>query len=580
MAAGLRPRLRLDVPEDGTPILADGTYPENLARWDQSAPEPAAAPSAVPTGLRPQVALDVPGGGPVAFAPGATVPPVLTNPPPDTEPAPEDDLTPPPVPPPAEAEPPPAAPPPGAAAPGAVKVETERTVLSPESKAALERGQQLSGQQGAQVDKLATAQKAKTQVELEHEQGNNRVDSLTAQYQARVAEEAAIKEELAQARFREADERARQKIEAAQKGVDAANANAQKSAWADESTGYKILQVLLTYSSIKSSYTLGEDPNDSPFMRMTREAVDRDKEKKLMAVRASKEFLEAARKGPEEARQFLFDARADIEAGTARQLQITLKKAEAFKASRKLDPKLLEANIAAANAEADAKVLETQQGLVQRDLQRGALLDKKVTTTAAPLTAAQMKAAGGGGHPLFDLDGNQVGVTPNLKLSNDAAEKRAGALDSKRIGEQLAAHIREYGMEVLPGGGKSDRDAIVRDLVSALVKARSGTAASDKERKELTSTVMPSLVNQVLKSRGDIAGSVEKFVAREVGRYHNFIESSAADPKQARALLRQDQPAGGGAAAEKIQAAIVKAAKAGDTAAVADLRARLRALGN
>lgn len=473
----------------------------------------------------------------------------VTPPPPPAPAPPPAAAEPPPAAPPAQAvEPtptPPAAPPPAAPAiPTAVKTETERTVLSPESKAALEHGTKLSTEQTAQADKLASAQKAKTASDLRLEQDLAKIDADRAAADQKVVDAAAVRQDQERARFQASHEKFLQRREAAEQRVAAAHAAAQQDYYADKSTGYKILQGLLTFSSIKSSLTLGQDPNDSPFMRMARETLERDKERKMAEVRASKEYVDALRRGDEEARQFLLDARADIEAGTAQQLKITLAKAEALKASRKVDPKLLETNIAAAIAEQDAKVLETQQAWVQRDLARSALGDRKVTTTTAPMTAAQMKAAGGagGGHPLFDLKGNQVGVTQNLKLSNDAAEKRAGALDSQRLGAQLAAHIREYGPEVLPGGGKAERDSLVRDLVSALVRARSGTAASDKERAQLTTVVMPSLINQLTGSNEKSAKSVEAFVAREINRYHDFVESSSDDPKQARALLRSDQP--------------------------------------
>jgi hypothetical protein len=391
-----------------------------------------------------------------------------------------------------------------------VKTETERTVLSPESRAALERGTQLSTQQAAQVEKAATAQKAQTSAQAELERDNNRVDSLTAQYQARVAEEAAIREELAQARFREANEKAQQKIEAAQKRVDAANANAQKGYFADQSTGYKIIQALLTYSSVRSSLALGQDPNDSPFMRATRDAVERDKERKMMEVRASKEFLEAARRGPEEARQFLQDARADIEAGTARQLQITLKKAEALKASRKLDPKILETNIAAANAEADAKVLQAQQGLVDQELRRGALGNRKVTTTAAPLTAAQMKASQPDNRLLVRWNGRDYS-TRNL-TDGTQLRKKAGATNSlvQQL-DKLEGLIKQYDATPLTyGEGRAKIEAAIGRLTGGIKESKE-LGALDKGVQTLVASMISdptSLKAWLLKGgqKGSLAG--------------------------------------------------------------------------
>jgi hypothetical protein len=446
MAAGLRPRPRLDLPTDGmAPIFADGTtVPPVLA---DAPPEP--VPTALPAGLRPQVALDLPVRGPAPapiVAPGSTAPAFLTEPP--TESSPDNETTPPPVSPePTQPTQPPAS---AAGVPSAVKTETEQVVLSPQQKAALARGERLSTQQDAQADKLAEAKKTQTGAQAALEHDTNRLDSLIKQDQALVQEQNAIRQQLAQADYRERDERARQRQEAAQKRVDDAHANAQKDYWADKSTAYKILQGLLTFSSIKSSLALGQDPNDSPFMRMTREAVERDKEKKMLEVRASKEFLEAARRGPEEARQFLLDARADIDAGTARQLQITLAKGEALKASRKVDANVLQANIAAANAEQEAKLLESRQQMVDRDLQRGAPSNRKVTTTQVPLTAEQMKAAreATGQDPREVRDpktGQTIGLAPTPKEGQDSRTSYETLLAFRDVKERIAKFVADNG---------------------------------------------------------------------------------------------------------------------------------------
>jgi len=78
---------------------------------------------------------------------------------------------------------------------------------------------------------------------------------------------------------------------------------------------------------------------------------------------------------------------------------------------------------------------------------------------------------------------------------------------------------------------------------------------------------------------------VEQFVGREVDRYNNYVESSATDPKQARALLAGSQPASpaadpfAGYSVTQLKNALAKAGKAGNQAAVANLRKAIAAKG-
>jgi hypothetical protein len=190
----------------------------------------------------------------------------------------------------------------------------------------------------------------------------------------------------------------------------------------------------------------------------------------------------------------------------------------------------------------------------------------------------QGAAAGGGKFPIFDLEGKQVGATDQQALANDAAAKRAGTLDSRRLGAELSAHVKKYGMEVLPGGAKPERDALVRDLISALVKARSGTAASDKEREALQTTVMPGLINQALSSRGNIAKVIDNFVSREVNRYADFAESSTKNPSAARAAMGGGQPPAAQDPKAEYKALIEKAKAAGDKATVEALTKEMNGL--
>ena len=452
-----------------------------------------------------------------------------------------------------------------------MKTETERTVLSPESKAALERGQQLSGKQATQTDQLATAQKAKADAEAEQQRAANQADSIRADEERKAVEAAKFQHEQAQARFVEANERALQKIDRAEKAVDLANAQAGQDYWADKSTGFKIIQALLTASSIKDSNTLGQDPSNSPFMQMTREAVARDKDKKLAAVRASKEFLEAARKGPEEARQFLLDAKADIDASTNRQLLITLKKAEAVKASKKLDPKLVQTYLDAAHAEIDANRLENQQTLTARDLQRGALLDRKQTVTALPGEKPKAPA-------LVRWQGTDYNVGDEVtarKLQDrvGATETLNGQLD------KLAALLEEGASPLTTGERRSKIDTQIA-ILTGNIKESKQLGALDRGVQTLVGSMVndpTSIKNWLFKggAKGALASiqAIKEEARSSIDNGLSAIPTTGFKPRQ--------EPAGNRFAnvtAAQLEKVILKATKAGDTKALGDARAALAAL--
>lgn len=520
--------------------------------------------------------MNLAAGAPVTPAPPPTVAPPIARPPVAVDDAP---AVPPPVAPPPSAVP--AAPPPGPAQ--TLKVETERTVLSPESKAAMAAGAAASQDQAAAAGQLSEATKAKAEAETAGQRDEGRLSAMQADLEAKEAAYADTQHQLAQARHQEALARADARIQEAQRRVDADFEASQKDYWADKSTGFKIIAALLAGSSMRDSRTLGEDPQNNFVMTSIREVVANDKAKKLAQYTKSREFLAEAKKGPEEAQRALADARADIDAAYNRQLQITAKKAEALKASRKVDPARLQANLDTLRAQADVDLANTKQEIVTRDLARSARLDRKVSTTQAPATG---RGKGGEGHPLFDLDGQLVGYTDNLKLSNEASEKRAGALEVRRLSPILADHIRKHGAILNPltqAAEAGQRQALENDLISGLVRARSGTAASDKERANLKTTLLPDFGKRLLSSREDTAKVVGDFVDREVNRYADYVESSARDPKAARALLRgrAQAPADpyAGVSVADLRRALAAAGKAKDAEGVADLRAALKAKG-
>lgn len=431
---------------------------------DPSAPAPAPAvpqPPLAPTGPDPFTVVEAPpppvpaAPSPADWARTQAARQVNQAPPPPEAP-------PPPIP---DGAPPGAtAAPPVALPPSNVESSTrgyEQTVLSPESKAAMAAGRQASQEQGAAAEQTAAAAKGKGAAEARLQNEQTRIEQQQASIEAHQLEMAETQRQLAQARHEEALARADAKIAEAQKRVDADFAATQKSYWADKSTGFKIISALLEGAATKDAAILGQDPANNIVTRKVAEAVAGDKAKKLAQYKRSQDFLAEAKKGPEAARQALLDAREEIDASTARQLQITLKKAEAAKASKKLDPARLQANIDAINAAADADLAQTRQDIAGREIARTAVTNAKVSrsTTTAPA------AKPGTDLYVYGRDGQPIAVAKTPKQAEKANEANDSFMKLDGLMSALQESYRTNGKAYNPFSQKySDQHALQAEV--------------------------------------------------------------------------------------------------------------------
>jgi hypothetical protein len=493
-------------------------------------------------------------------------PPLVQPPPPEAPAGPT-------VPSPSQAAQAAAAPPSAGPEASTSKREVEQTVLSPESKAAMAQGRALSQRQGVDAATATAAAKVKNASDLALQRDTGRLEAQQADLEAKQAEYAETQHQLAQARHDQVVAKAEQRISDAQKRVDADFETSQKSYWADKSTGFKIIATLLEGASIRDSRILGEDPNNNPVIGTIREAVNADKAKKLAQYQKSKDYLAEVKKGPEQARQALLDARADIDAATARQLQITTKKAEALKTSRKVDPARLQALLDATNADAQAKLDETKQGLVDRELVRVAPTNRKVTTITAPgeKRGTDTLVYGEGGQPVARAR------TPKEAEAANKATKNFRQLDG--LLSALEDSYRKSGKAYLPGTAAYDEQKTLKaqaDIAYKNVAELGALSGSDN-----------ALIGNAIGGAWTGAQGASKIrAARDaMTRGHAAALDSLGLPgKQLAEKLRT--PAGAGVSdsgapitVARLKQALVNAARAGNSAAVAEIRKQIAAAG-
>ena len=448
--------------------------------------------------------------------------PPLADPPADVDPAPfqppPDQVAPPPEPPAAAPAPPPA---PVATGPQTVKTETQQLVLSPESKAALAEGRQLSAQQATQAERLAAAQTTQGEAKAQQEHDLNRLDALNKQYAAKLAEEAALREELAQAQHREEDLKAQEQLAAAKKDEEQKFQATQKSAWADKSVGYRIVMGLLTGAAMQDASILGQDPNDNVVLQTIRGQVARENEHRMAEYRRSKEFLAEAKLGPERARQALLNKRADIAARTEANLQFTLKRGEALAASRKVDPKVLQANLAAARAESDARLLATKQELVDRNLERGKLTNRTVTSTAVPTPVTKPA--------LVRWQGKDYNVGDEVEARK--LREKAGATETLMQGlDKLGALVQEGASPLTIGTRRSQIETEIALLTGDLKESKQ-LGALDAGVQKLVGAIIndpTKLRNWLLK--GGSKGALASIHAAKDAAGRSIDNSLAANP--------------------------------------------------
>jgi hypothetical protein len=489
------------------------------------------------------------------------------------------ELAPPPDAPPAAAP----APPPSAApavAPGpsgveASKTETERTVLSPTSKAALAAARTASQREGTALERQAAAGKAKGASDLQQQQAESSIEADRAAAEAKQAERDLAAEQAAQAAHAKALADANARIAAAQKKADEDFAKSQKSYWADKSTGFKVIAALLQGASVKDSYILGEDPNNNPVMTKIRDAVAADKAKKLAQYKRSEEYLAEAKKGPEEARRALLDARTDIEAQSNRALTVMKAKAEAqLKTSKKIDPQRFKVLSDAMMADSDAKLAEETQRLADRNLTREAVTNAKVTTTKA--TTPTEKA--GTDTLVYGEGGKPIARTRTAKEAEAANKANATFRQLDGLLAALEESYRTNGKAYNPFSQTyQDQKTLQAQADIAYKNVAQLGALSGSDNKLIANAIGGAWT-------GDQGVKKSRAAREAMARGHAATLDTLGLPgKQLVGQLR----AGGGEQASgaadisvsRLRVALSNAAKAGDKAAVAAIRKELAARG-
>lgn len=473
---------------------------------------------------------------------------------------------------------------------------SERTVLSPESKAALEQANAASGAQMSAAQRLAAAKDAQTGGQAQ----DMRDAARQASIDAKQAEMADTQRQLERARYQEATAQAEEKIKAAQARADADFEKSQKSYWADKSTGFKILSAILEGAATRNSYTLGEDPNNNPVARTIREAVEGDKAKKLAAYKRSTEYLAEARKGPEAARHAMMDAIDDINAVAASALDVSLKKASALSASRKLDPQRLGAIIEATKAQNANDLAETTASIAQRKLAENAVTNRKVENKIVTVkgegadkasrsrTAEMSNAIYGTGVRDAIRDARAVKLSPS-QMSDAIAKVQQNETSLKAVDQShgvsgvIGTNVgRAVG--IVPKGRLDGLSAAQQKFINHLDVAAKKTATiiagqGHANAHEMMESFLPrngdspELIRQKLEEMDVFGAKAEALGGTSTGKAQRAGaavraggEPAAADPYA-------------GASVPQLRKALAAAAKAKDSAGVSDLRAALAAKG-
>lgn len=539
-----------------------------------------------PRSMFPPVSRQPPlaGGGPGdPFALGAPVPPAaapmradapyglppIGTPVPRAPPEPPPAAAPPPVPPTAIAP---------ASTPMQTKTEVERTVLSPQSRAAMAAAAGSDRDQAGAAERATAATKAKNASDVGDQRAADETEASRARQDAIAADMNDTRQQLAQARFDEANAHAEQKVAAAQKKVDDDFASSQKGYYEDKGTGFKIVDAILKGASIRNSYILGEDPNNNPVMRTIREKIDADKTKKLAQYAKSKEYLAEAKKGPEAARQALLDARSDIDVGYARQLQITAKKAEALKANRKLDPQRLQVTLDATNALADEDLAKAKAEIVQRQVSRAAITNSHVKSETAPAP----RAPGGPNNDtlVYGVGGKPIGQT---KTPDEAKQANAANRSYRQLDGLLGALQQSYATN-----GKAYNPFTQTYQDQKALRAAAVVAFKEQAKLGVLNGPDMGLVEGAIGGAWTGHQGVEKLqAARDASaRGHAAALDSLSLPgeqltKQLRSAEGGESPQGPYASVStaRLRQALVAAGKAGDKEAVSEARSALAARG-
>lgn len=473
--------------------------------------------------------------------------------------------------PPPAAGPPPSAPPSGGAAAPPPPVmappqqstnvhSEEHTVLSPESKAALAQANAASGAQTAAAQRLAASKDAQTGGQAQ----DMRDAARQASIDAKQAEMVDTQRQLEHARYQEALLHANEKIKAAQAKADADFETSQKSYWADKSTGFKILSAILEGASTRNSYTLGEDPNNSPVARTIREAVEGDKAKKLAAYKRSSEYLAEARKGPEAARAAMVNAIDDINAVAASAMDVSLKKAAALASSRKLDPQRLNALIEQTKAQNANDLAETTASIAQRNLAANAVTNSRVqnTKTTAPVEKAGQDTL------VYGEGGKPIGRTKTPKQAEEANTVNGAFRKMDGLMSALEQSYRTNGKAYNPFTGTyQDQKNLKAELSATWKETAKLGALSGSDYKLMEDAVGGGWT-------GEQGADKLKAARATAARGHAAkLDTLSLPGKQIVAQISAPAVAGeAGASVKDLTKALAAAAKDGNAAAVAAIR--------
>jgi hypothetical protein len=263
-------------------------------------------------------------------------------------------------PPPVAAPAPVAAPSPAPAPMGLVMQPTEqdKTVVtakraSPESQRAMREGEAAGV---ALLDATRREQDAKAaQAKVDNQAGYD-----TA---AREAEHAKGRETFQKQHLewlKKVDEYAERDVKGATQRVEQDYQASQKNYWADKPWYAKVLAAVAVAASRRNMRIMGENPNASGVQAAIDSAVEEDKKAKEAKLLKSKEYLTLAKTRPADARALHEKRLKEFDAEQAAELTLVNKEAAKLKASKALDPALIDAQADVINATAQEKYAKSK----------------------------------------------------------------------------------------------------------------------------------------------------------------------------------------------------------------------------